>query len=283
MFKTRELRQEDLKKNITASIHTDVGCVRETNEDSVSHIIPRDDEMLKRRGTLTVVADGMGGHASGEIASKMAVELISSYYYGDRDHSPDDALVIAIEQANSDIYEASVSDEKYYGMGTTVIAFVILEDRAYSAHVGDSRLYHMNGRDLELLTIDHSEVMELVKQGILSMEEAANHEDKNVILQALGTKPEVNVEVSVPLPVNLYDEFLLCSDGLSDMVSDEEIARIWFEADDIYYACKDLINQAKINGGHDNVSVGIIRIEPEEKQKSGGAIRQTREIKAIAQ
>lgn len=282
MIKTRELRQEDLKKNITASIHTDVGCVREVNEDSVSHIIPRDEETLKRRGTLTVVADGMGGHASGEIASQMAVELISGYYYADWDHSPDDALVLAIERANADIYEASVSDEKFYGMGTTVIAFVILEDQAYSAHVGDSRLYHLNGRHLELLTIDHSEVMEMVKLGILSMEEAANHEDKNVILQALGTKPKVNVEISVPLPVNLYDEFLLCSDGLSDMVSDEEIGKIWFEADDIYFACKDLINQAKINGGHDNVSVGIIRIEPEAKRKPGEAMRQTREIKALA-
>ena len=282
MHKTREISNRDLKRNITASIHTDVGCVRETNEDSVSHIIPRDEETLKRRGSLTVVADGMGGHASGEIASQMAVELIGEYYYADHENTPPDALVIAIERANADIYEAAISDERYYGMGTTVIAFAILEDAAYSAHVGDSRLYHLNGRQIELLTIDHSEVMEMVKQGILSMEEAANHEDKNVILQAMGTKPDVMVEISDALPVKLYDEFLLCSDGLCDMLSDQEIEKIWFEADDTHMACRDLINHAKINGGHDNVSVGIIRIEPEEIRRSGEGIRQTREVKAIA-
>jgi protein phosphatase len=225
----------------------------------------------------------MGGHASGEVASQMAIDLISKIYYEDSERSPADALVRAIELANADIYEASMTDEKFFGMGTTVVAMVLLNDSAFSAHVGDSRLYHMNGRQLELLTMDHSEVMELVKQGVISREEADNHEDKNVILRALGTKADVDVDVSDVIPVKLNDEFLLCSDGLCDMLSDDEIQRVWFDAKDIHTASRELIDAAKQRGGHDNVTVGVIRIAPEVRRIDRGDIKRTRETKGLTQ
>lgn len=283
MFETREIKEKDLIRSVTASIQTDVGCVREANEDNGRHVIPGDEDILKRRGTLTIVADGMGGHASGEVASQMAVELINEIYYSDMEKPPRDALEAAIKLANAYIFETSISDERYYGMGTTVVALVILEDSAFAAHVGDSRLYHKNGRKLERLTIDHSQVMELVKEGIISLDEADDHEDKNVILRALGTQAEVEVEVSEAIPVNLHDEFLLCSDGLCDMLSDDEIRKIWFEAKDIHSACLNLISGAKQRGGHDNVTVGIVRVAPETRQNNPRGIKMTREMKGLEQ
>ncbi len=283
MFKTREIRNEEIGRTIKASIHTDVGCVREENQDSGQHITPKDEKLLKNRGSLTVVADGMGGHAAGEVASQMAVEIISETYFADVKSKPQDALRKAVETANSKIYRQSISDEQFFGMGTTVIALVILENEAFSAHVGDSRLYRLNGRNLELLTIDHSQVMEMVKQGIISFEEAHTHEDKNIILRALGTQPKVEVEISDKFAVGIGNEFLLCSDGLCDMLEDLEIGEIWSEANDIHTASQKLIEESKRKGGEDNVTVGIVRIAAESEILSRESIKQTREIQGLAQ
>ena len=281
MFKTREIRRDETLRNITASIQTDVGCVREENQDSGRHVAPNDSEIIKNRGCLTVVADGMGGHQAGEIASQMAIELICRNYYADTENNARIALRKAIEQANREIFEKSSAEETFFGMGTTVIALVILENSAFSAHVGDSRLYHLNGRELELLTIDHSQVMEMVKLGIISLEEAQNHEDKNIILRALGTHSEVDVEVSEPFAVNIGDEFLLCSDGLCDMLADSEIGNIWFDSENIHSAVQNLIGETKRRGADDNVTVGIVRIASASEMISSENIKRTREIKGL--
>ena len=264
--------------NIIASVQTDAGCVREANEDSGRHITPSDPETQFRKGILTIVADGMGGHASGEIASQMAVDLISKFYYADRTHSAPDALKNAIEQANKQIYETSLTDEKMFGMGTTVIALVLLNGKAFSAHVGDSRLYRLHGQNMKMMTLDHSQVMEMVKYGIISMEEARNHDDKNVILRAVGTQPAVEVEVSDSFAVVAGDQFLLCSDGLSDMLEEEEIVQTWLAAVDVHAAGEQLIEQAKENGGHDNITVGIVRVAAEGEMEASKNVRITREI-----
>jgi serine/threonine protein phosphatase PrpC len=274
MLETREFKSSP--KNVTASVMSDVGCVREANEDRGRHIKPTDKAIQQNRGALTIVADGMGGHASGEVASQMAIELISEFYYADTESETGAALHNAIQQANAEIFVASESDEELFGMGTTLIALVLLGDTAIAAHVGDSRLYRLRGDEMALLTMDHSQVMEMVKQGVLSIEEARNHDDKNVILRAVGTQKVVEIEISKEFKVDLNDEFLLCSDGLSDMLDDHQIRQIWIDAKDIHEASENLIQGAKDMGGHDNVTVAVVKVENGFEQKR--IVPVTREI-----
>ena len=278
MFETRKI--EISSPSILASVQTDPGCVREANEDSGLHINPNDPDLKARRGALTVVADGMGGHASGEVASQMAVDLITELYYADNGLSAPEALRNAIELASSQIYTASNSSDDYAGMGTTVIALAIKDGMAFSAHVGDSRLYRFRNRSLEMLTLDHSQVMEMVKHGVITMEQARVHEDKNVILRAVGTQEAVEVEVSDEFPVLPGDIFLLCSDGLSDMLDDTEIEAILRRGGDQHTASEELIAAAKANGGHDNITVGLVKIASGEPAGDDN-VRITREVEAL--
>ena len=276
MQETRQIKTEDINKSVAASVWTDVGCVREANEDAGRHIQPNDAETQIQKGTLTIVADGMGGHASGEVASAMAIELIGELYYGDLQNAPTAALKNAIETAGAQIYQHSLSDENLYGMGTTVVAFVLFAETAIAAHVGDSRLYRLRGGQLEMLTTDHSQVMEMVRHGIISMEEARHHDDKNVILRAVGTQATVEAEVSAPFAVSIGDTFLLCSDGLSDMIDDEQIESIMNSTGDIHAAGERLIEAAKNAGGHDNITAGIVTVSAVGAQSK--TVRATRDI-----
>lgn len=279
MQETREIKF--LPKIPLASITTDTGCVREANEDSGRHVKPIDTDIKNKRGTLTVVADGMGGHASGEVASQMAIELISYFYYADEENSAPEALRNAIQQANKEIYQTAIADEKYYGMGTTLVALILLNEVGYSAHVGDSRLYRLRNKQLELLTMDHSQVMEMVKEGIISLEEARNHDDKNVILRAVGTQEKVEVEISEAFKVKSNDQFLLCSDGLSDMVDDDVIAEVWTKAKNVHEASENLVEKAKEYGGHDNVTAAIIKMPAENECIVPRKVPVTRELVGV--
>jgi len=161
--KTTEERST-VAHEIVASVQTDKGCVREINEDSGRLVHPSDEAQSKKRGTLLIVADGMGGHSAGEVASGMAVELIPEIYYASKGE-PSDALKEAVEEANRRIYAASLEDESKRGMGTTCTALCLLDGQAFAAHVGDSRLYMLRGGKVYQLTEDHSAVMEMVKLG----------------------------------------------------------------------------------------------------------------------
>ena len=279
MQPTREYKVPN--NRVAASVKTDPGCVRETNEDNGRHVNPFNNEDGIQRGTLTIVADGMGGHSSGEVASEMAVDLIIRHFYADQTNPVADALRNAIEIANTEIFESSTSDERYFGMGTTVVALAIRDGVGVAAHVGDSRLYRLRDESMERLTIDHSQVMEMVQLGIISFDEAQHHEDKNIILRAVGTQPTVEVELSDPFPVEAGDEFLLCSDGLSDMADDEEIRRIWMGSPDIHAAAERLVALAKQGGGNDNITVGIVAVEPDNKAQVARKVPATREIGAL--
>jgi len=236
--------------------------VREINEDSGRFSRPSDPATLASKGVLLIVADGMGGHSAGEVASGMAVELAPRLYYASPRPAPD-ALREAVEEANRQIYAASLADESKHGMGTTCTALALANGEAFAAHVGDSRLYMMRGGQVYLLTEDHSAVMEMVKLGLITMDEARHHEDKNVILRALGTAPEVEVSTLKPFRARAGDKYLLCSDGLYDLVPDEEIGRELSAAEDIHAAGERLIAIAKARGGHDNITVGILELAPE--------------------
>ena len=221
---------------VSASVQTDVGCVREINEDSGRFVRPSDPEVLKEKGVLLVVADGMGGHSAGEVASGMAAELVPRLYFESKGEAQD-AFKKAVEEANRRIHAASLEDESKRGMGTTCTALVLLDGQAFAAHVGDSRLYMLRDGKVYLLTEDHSAVMEMVKLGLITMEQARHHEDKNVILRALGTTPEVEVAMLEPFSVRVGDH-------------------------DIHAAGERLITLAKARGGHDNITVGIVAVVP---------------------
>ena len=263
---------------VAASVQTDTGCVREINEDSGRFVRPSDERLLKEKGVLLVVADGMGGHSAGEVASGMAAELVPRLYF-DSDAEPHAALRGAVEEANRRIHAASLEDESKRGMGTTCTTLVLLDGQAFAAHVGDSRLYMLRGGKVYLLTEDHSAVMEMVKLGLITMEQARHHEDKNVILRALGTTPEVEVTMLEPFSVRLGDQYLLCSDGLYDLVPDDEIEReLSAAAGDIRAAGERLITLAKARGGHDNITVGIAAVVPANGGSARGLdLRATRE------
>jgi protein phosphatase len=280
MHETREFNLDPVNITVIASVQTDAGCVREANEDSGRHVSPNDHETRISKGTLTIVADGMGGHASGEVASQMAIELISEAYYASPDLSATSALQDAVERANAAIYQSSLTDERYFGMGTTVIALVLQNDKAFAAHVGDSRLYRMRGGSLELMTMDHSQVMEMVKHGIITIDQARNHDDKNVILRAVGTQPTVEVEITGPFEIEVGDLFLLCSDGLTDMVDDAEIESILSSETNIHLLSDRLIAAAKANGGHDNITAGLVRVSTRDQAEVSSHVRVTREIAA---
>ena len=266
---------------VVASVQTDKGCVREINEDSGRYLRPSDPAQLGARGSLLIVADGMGGHSAGEVASQLAVETVSRVYY-EAQGSPQEALRLAVEEANRRIHSAAAEDPSKHGMGTTCTALALRGDQALGAHVGDSRLYMLRAGQLYQLSEDHSAVMEMVKLGLISKEQARTHEDKNVILRALGTNPEVEVSVIEPFGVREGDRYLLCSDGLYDLVRDEEIAAVLTEAEDVHAAGERLIVLAKERGGHDNITVGILAIMPEGASAAEAEdVPETRELEAI--
>lgn len=264
---------------VTASVQTDVGCHREINEDSSTFIEPGSGELLSARGRLVVVADGMGGHSAGEVASRIAVDVISRVYY-DTPGDPVSALRTSFIQANREIHQSSTEDQARKGMGTTCTALVLRNGTALAAHVGDSRLYLVRGGQIYLMTEDHSAVMELVKRGLLTLAEARHHPDKNVILRALGSHRDIEISVwDEPLPIRGGDRFLLCSDGLYDLVEDNEIMEAVLGGD-AHTACSGLITLAKDRGGYDNITVAVVGIGVDGRLEHD--IKQTREVGVVS-
>lgn len=242
-----------------AAILTDIGCARDNNEDAVVLIRPADPRELRRKGILAIVADGMGGHQAGEVASHAAVELIGRYYYGQPSADPLAALGVAVQQANRQLYAMAQSRPDYAGMGTTATAVVFRSGYAYWAHVGDSRLYRLRGDCVELLSEDHTYIAELRRRGLISAAEARWHPERNILTRALGTQDHLTVAACPrPLPVVDGDAYLLCSDGLYDLVDDVEIAQVTRRRTALE-VCAQLIALAKSRGGRDNISVGFFR------------------------
>ena len=256
-------------------IKSDVGCVRDLNEDNAYWSKPDSEAQLAKKGVLVVVCDGMGGHAGGEIASKLAVETIESYYYS-ASAPTTEALKSALEAANSAIFNKAKREPQLRGMGTTGTALVLRGGQAYCAHVGDSRLYLVRGGGIYQMSEDHSAVMELVRRGLLRAEEARNHPQKNVVLRAVGTQPQVEVSVwDEPFPIREGDRWLLCSDGLSDLVEDNELCdTITRNAIDV--AGNSLIALARQRGGHDNITAAIVEVLP--LQRIGSETEATSEV-----
>ncbi len=237
---------------------TDVGRRRDSNEDSMTRLVPKDPQVLERKGAIFVVADGMGGHAAGEVASEIAVETVREEYYEADSDEVLEVLAQAIKQANQVIYDRAVEQAARAGMGTTCAAVVVRGALAYVANVGDSRVYLIRDGQIRQLTNDHSWVAEQVRAGMLTDEQARNHAHRNVITRALGTQPEVEADLFVEA-LQDGDFLLLCSDGLSGPVSDEEMNRI-ISSFAPQEAVRKLIAQANEEGGPDNITAVLVRV-----------------------
>jgi len=253
-----------VKMEYAATAKTDVGRKRQGNEDSFC-VVP---EL-----GLYVVADGMGGHAAGEVASRLAVETIREWmekYLGGADVAvvgqPMDTcsreanfLLSSIQLANRIIFDAAQGRREYRGMGTTLVSILAVNNTVALAHVGDSRIYRIRDGQIVQLSRDHSVVQQQVDRGILSPEEAHDSQYRHLITRALGLKDSVEVDLAEE-PVLPGDILLLCSDGLSDLLEDEEILAIVREhADDLEKACQALVDQANYKGGDDNITAMLIQ------------------------
>jgi len=244
---------------------TDSGMVRSHNEDSVA---------CEPSCGLVVLADGMGGYNAGEVASGMAVSVVATEIKQRLlNESPTDIVEASgeelgvlllrenIQKANSSIFHASQSQPQYAGMGTTIVSGLFYDNRVVAAHIGDSRMYRLRGDALETITRDHSLLQEQIDAGIISVEDARISKNKNLVTRAVGIDAEVEVEVHVH-DVLVDDIYLLCSDGLNDMATDEDIQStlVAFRSN-LTLAAGQLIQLANDNGGRDNIAVILVKVK----------------------
>jgi PPM family protein phosphatase len=238
---------------------TDAGRKRRRNEDSFVHDPP-----------LFAVADGMGGAQAGEVASRLAAAAFREFHEAD-ELDPETRVAAIIQEANRRIYERARSDAQASGMGTTITAALVSGSGVAVGHVGDSRAYRLRQGQLEQLTEDHSLVADLVRSGRLTPEEADTHPQRSVITRALGTDPEVDVD-TFTVEAEPGDVFLLCSDGLTTMVDDEEVSQTVARADTLEQAAKALVKAANRAGGEDNITVVLFKLAGEPSELEDTAI-----------
>ncbi|MGN0152033.1 MAG: Stp1/IreP family PP2C-type Ser/Thr phosphatase [Wujia sp.] len=231
---------------------TDKGNKRNSNQDSIFF----SDMPVGPLPNLYIVADGMGGHRAGDHASRMAIDITVDFVKKSTLENPIAVLKRAMIYANNEIYKAANQDPDLSGMGTTMVAAVAHEGQLYIANVGDSRLYVINS-DIKQVTMDHSLVEELIRNGELERKRGRNHPEKNIITKAMGSKEEV-IPDFFEIDINSEDKYLLCSDGLSNMVEDDEIRDIVVDHYDLDEIVQALVDRANYYGGSDNISVVVI-------------------------
>ncbi|MCA9124796.1 MAG: protein phosphatase 2C domain-containing protein [Planctomycetaceae bacterium] len=243
---------------------TDVGMRRANNQDSHTVVLASDPQEWRVRGHFFMVADGMGAHAAGELASKIAVDGVPHLYRKYRELSPPEAMQKAIVETNSEVYRRGQANSDFRAMGTTASAMALLPQGALIGHIGDSRVYRVRGTKLHQLTRDHSLVWELREAGQLEGDsELANSVPKNVITRSLGPNAHVKVDIEGPYKVAVGDTFLLCSDGLMARVTDEEIAATLRNLA-TQEAAQLLVDLANLRGGPDNITVIVARVTGSE-------------------
>lgn len=236
------------------------GMVRKDNQDSHGYVEPASAETLAERGRLFIVADGLGGHRGGQVASKMAVDVISRVYYSGQGEPVYPALMKAMEAANSEIFQTSAANADLQGMATTCTILVERAPHLYMAHVGDSRAYLIRDGALRQISRDHTLVEEMVSSGILSHEEAKSHPDSHILTRSLGIVQSVEVDIlDPPMLLKPGDSLLMCSDGLTAYLGDDEIRQSVLSHTP-EEACRHLVETGNSRGGRDNITVQIIHI-----------------------
>lgn len=260
------------KAGLVAALQSDVGQKREHNEDGYAFCVPDSQDHLDKYGIIFAVADGMGGAAAGEVASKTALETLLDNYFQDEDDDEQpktpERLRAAVEQANTAITNKTEADPSYKGMGTTLSTIVIQGRWAHIAQVGDSRAYLIRRSRIYQLTEDHSLIAEQVRRGLISEEEAEGHTYRNIITRALGIEQNVEVDLFA-LKLLKKDILLLCSDGLHGVLNDSEILST-VDPPQPSESCKVLIEKANSEGGPDNITVGVLRVSKLNSSVSNG-------------
>ncbi len=252
-------RHAEREYSVEHAALSDVGLRRSNNQDSL--IVADADHASPDQapGYLLVVADGMGAHAAGEVASRVAAETVLKVYRAHQNGPPEDAIRTAIREANASLYRQGLESDELRGMGTTVSSLVLLPQEALIGHVGDSRIYRLRGDELQQLTFDHSLVWEICAAENVMESDVPAFVPRNIITRSVGPTPEVDVDVEGPFSLRTGDVFLLCSDGLSGQIEDEELGTILrvFDPDDAAHILVDLAN---LRGSPDNVTVIVARV-----------------------
>ncbi|HIQ20087.1 MAG TPA: serine/threonine-protein phosphatase [Planctomycetes bacterium] len=238
---------------------TDVGLRRSNNQDSFAVAVAPNRWKWLERGHLFVVADGMGAHAAGELASKIATDVVPLSYFKHRNGSPPDALLAAVRDANQRIYKRGQASPDFKGMGTTVCVMAVTPQGVFLAHVGDSRAYRLRGHRLEQLTFDHSLIWEMKAAGHIAADDSGSFIPRNIITRSLGPHADVQVDLEGPFSVQAGDTLVLCSDGLSGPLEDDEIGKIAGSMPPDQ-AARALVDLANLRGGPDNITVIVIRV-----------------------
>ncbi|MBI81628.1 MAG: hypothetical protein CMJ81_00395 [Planctomycetaceae bacterium] len=242
------------------AVTSDIGMRRTSNQDSYAVWPASDLQSWYERGHLFLVADGMGAHAGGELASKLAAKGIPHAYYSHRDKSPHEAILLAITETNAQINQRGKANIDYHNMGTTGSVLLLLPQGAVIAHVGDSRVYRLRSNQLEQLTFDHSLVWEMKATGRFPKDiDMASMVPKNVITRSLGPNADVQIDLEGPFPIESGDIFLLCSDGLTGKVEDEELGALLASLAP-EEAVQVLVDLANLRGGPDNITAIVVKV-----------------------
>jgi len=243
---------------------TDVGKIRDNNEDYF---------LVLQEKNLYIVSDGMGGQNAGEVASFNASKSVEKYFTEVRINkmsgNPElikKALIYSVINSHKVIINLQRQKPEFGGMGCTIIVAFIDKDTLHLCHIGDTRAYLLHKNELKLLTVDHSQVMELVKQGLMTLEDAKKSSMKNQLRQAIGAPMNISPEYN-SYKIAIGDKLLLCSDGLWDTVSEDDIKSILLSPKSVKEICNDLINKANMEGGHDNITVLVVKYQPDIKKK----------------
>jgi serine/threonine protein phosphatase PrpC len=249
-----------IREGVQVAGMSDLGCQRENNEDRYSYWEPASDAQFEHKGRLAIVADGMGGHEGGQEASRIAVETIEKAYAQQMDGDPQWQLLVGFREAHQQIVQYAAEHPEFRGMGTTATAIVLLANRLYYAHIGDSRLYRVRGQEISRLTRDHSYVGRLFENGVISAQEAETHPQRHILTAALGTGPEFTPDSPEhPIALEAGDNLVLCTDGLWGPLTEHEVQQAVTE-NAPSEACRALIELALERGGPDNITLQVLRV-----------------------
>jgi protein phosphatase len=256
---------------------SDIGLRRSNNQDNLAVMVAASPTLWQQRGDLFMVADGMGGHAAGELASKISVDTVPLVYHKLMDRDPGDAAKTAVEEANHQINNRGQASLDFRGMGTTTTTLILLPQGAMLAHVGDSRCYRLRGTRFEQLTFDHSAIWEMKAAGQLEGDMAEYAMFKNRITRSLGPNPSVQVDLEGPHAIAAGDTFLICSDGLSGQVQDDEMGMI-LQSMPPAEAVQALVDLANLRGGPDNITVVVAKAVGPVWARPSESTKKTRRI-----
>jgi len=250
-----------IRPDVELANASDVGSVREANEDYFLYSEPGSDEEFARRGRLILVADGMGGHQGGETASRLAAETVRHVFLTSESAEPREVLIEGFQLAQAAILAEAADDPLLRGMGTTCSAAVVRAGKVWLGHVGDSRVYLLRGGEVSQITEDHSLVAQMVREGLLTEEQARTHEKRNVLTRALGVPSDslAGDFPAEPIDLKVDDILLFCTDGLHGLVEGSEMA-LTVAGQSLTEACKELIALAIVRGGPDNITIQMLAI-----------------------